>query len=129
MRYNTEKKVADQIKTRFSMERFGGPPKLLKRYGADYENMYGDLDELETLILNVKTLLVQDGVALDTIGFAFVGEDDYGEPTAILQIEALREANEREVAEYEANEAARNKELLQKKEAELAFLKSQLGVK
>jgi hypothetical protein len=129
MRYNTEKKVAAQIKTRFSMERFGGPPRLLKRYGADYQSMYGDLAELETLLLNVKTLLVQDGVALDTIGFAFVSEDEFGEPVAILQIEALREANEREVAEYEAKESARNKELLQKKEAELAFLKIQLGVK
>jgi hypothetical protein len=48
---------------------------------------------------------------------------------AILQIEALREANKREIAEYEAKEATRNKELLEKKEAELAFLKTQLGVK
>jgi hypothetical protein len=125
MRYNTEKKVAAQIKTRFSKE--GG--KLLKRYGADYQSMYGDLAELETLLLNVKTLLVQDGVALDTIGFAFVSEDEFGEPVAILQIEALREANEREIAEYEAKESARNKELLQKKEDELMLLKLQLGVK
>lgn len=123
MRYNTEKKVAAQIKTRFSKE--GG--KLLKRYGADYQSMYGDLTELETLLFNVKNYLLNDDVA--DVGFAFVGEDEFGEPVAILQIEAVREANEREIAEYEAKEAARNRELLEKKEAELALLKTQLGVK
>jgi len=123
MRYDTKKKVAAQIKTRFSKE--GG--KLLKRYGADYQSMYGDLAELETLLFNVKNYLLNDDVA--DVGFAFVGEDEFGEPVAILQIEAVREANEREIAEYEAKEATRNRELLEKKEAELAFLKTQLGVK
>jgi len=123
MSYDTQKQVAAQIKTRFSKE--GG--KLLKRYGADYQSMYGDLAELETLLFNVKNYLLNDDVA--DVGFAFVGEDEFGEPVAILQIEAVREANEREIAEYEAKEATRNRELLEKKEAELAFLKTQLGVK